>query len=122
MSQDFDENIKVVFQIYDFDKDNLISSEDIRTLLSHVPLSQLITPKKVEEVNTEGAYTKAGGGLYKLHIIISLYRNVYLDRIQSQEELTKLLGICMKDKAKINLEEFRDITENISCEMFLCVL
>jgi hypothetical protein len=48
--------------------------------------------------------------------------DVYLDRVQSQEELAKMIGLCMKDKAKINLQEFMNITENVSCEMFLCVI
>ncbi|MDR3582293.1 MAG: hypothetical protein P4L67_03405 [Candidatus Pacebacteria bacterium] len=47
---------------------------------------------------------------------------MYLDRIQSQEELAKFISHCMKDKEKINIEEFTQITENVSCEMFLCVL
>ena len=49
------------------------------------------------------------------------YSEVYLDRVQSQEELAKLLGYCMKDKEKIHLDEFTQITEKLSCEMFLCV-
>jgi hypothetical protein len=46
---------------------------------------------------------------------------MYLDRIQSQEELVKLFNYCMKDKDKINLEEFTQITDKLSPEMFLCV-
>lgn len=41
--------------------------------------------------------------------------------MQSQEELAKFILFCMKDKEKINLEEFTSITEKLSCEMFLCV-
>lgn len=41
--------------------------------------------------------------------------------MQSQEELEKLLLLCLKDKEKITLEEFKEITEKVSCEMFLCV-
>lgn len=50
-----------------------------------------------------------------------IYSEVYLDRVQSQEELAKLLNFCMKDKDKIDLEEFTQISEKLSCEMFLCV-
>jgi len=46
---------------------------------------------------------------------------VYLDRVQSQEEIAKLLNLCMKGKDKINFEEFNQITEKVSSEMFLCV-
>lgn len=62
LSQSFEDNIKLVFQIYDFDKDNLISTEDIRTLLSHVPLSQILSEKK-DQGRKEGTFTQSGGGL-----------------------------------------------------------
>ncbi len=124
LSQKFEDNIKVVFEIYDFDNDGLVSREDIRVLLSYVPLSQILADKK-DEGRKEGAFTKSGGGLYGfLFILVKGKINdseVYLDRVQSQEELAKLLSYCMKDKEKINLEEFTQITEKLSCEMFLCV-
>lgn len=62
LSTKFEDNIKLVFQIYDFDHDNVISREDIRTLLSHVPLNQILAEKK-EEGRKEGVFTKSGGGL-----------------------------------------------------------
>jgi hypothetical protein len=65
LSQNFDDHIKTVFQLYDFDKDNLVSTEDIRVLLSHVPLNQILSDKK-DAGRKEGAYTKSGGGLYFL--------------------------------------------------------
>jgi len=46
---------------------------------------------------------------------------VYLDRVQSQEELVKLLDYCMKGKDRIGLAEFTHITDKLSSEMFLCV-
>eukprot|EP00831_Metopus_contortus_P084918 TRINITY_DN9752_c0_g1_i1.p1 TRINITY_DN9752_c0_g1~~TRINITY_DN9752_c0_g1_i1.p1 ORF type:complete len:493 (+),score=73.14 TRINITY_DN9752_c0_g1_i1:162-1640(+) len=109
VNQKFEDNIKVVFEIYDFDNDKLVSRDDIRTLLSHVPLSQILAEKKGEG-RKEGAFTKGGGGF-----------DVYLDRVQSQHELAKLIGYCMKDKEKINIEEFTEITEKLSSEMFLCI-
>lgn len=62
MSYNFEDNLKIVFDIYDFDGDGLISQEDIRTLLSHVPLSEILAGKK-DEGRKEGAFTKSGGGL-----------------------------------------------------------
>lgn len=32
-------NLKLIFDFYDFDKDGLISKEDIRVVLSYVPLT-----------------------------------------------------------------------------------
>lgn len=53
--------------------------------------------------------------------LIINFSEVYLDRVQSQEELAKLLDYCMKGKEKINLVEFTHITDKLSSEMFLCV-
>ncbi|MDR3582294.1 MAG: hypothetical protein P4L67_03410 [Candidatus Pacebacteria bacterium] len=40
-----------------------MSREDIRVLLSYVPLCQILADKK-DEGRKEGAFTKNGGGLY----------------------------------------------------------
>lgn len=62
LSPQFDENIHIVFEIYDFDNDGYISREEIRTLLSYVPLKEILSKQKNEE-SKEGVFTKSGGGL-----------------------------------------------------------
>ena len=62
LSQSFEENARFVFELYDFDGDKQIAYEDIRTLMSYVPLN--ITPKnKDSKLGNEGLFTKNGGGL-----------------------------------------------------------
>lgn len=63
LSNKFEDNIKLVFEIYDFDNDNIISREDIRVVLSYVPLSEILACKK-SNGRQEGNFTKNGGGLY----------------------------------------------------------
>jgi len=46
--------IKLVFDFYDFDKDGYISKEDIRLILSHIPMEVLGDGVKVEG---EGKFT-----------------------------------------------------------------
>lgn len=41
----FEEKVKLIFDLYDFDSDGKITKEDIITLLSHVP------PEEVAEVS-----------------------------------------------------------------------
>ena len=62
LSQKFEDNIKVVFETYDFDDDGVISREDIRILLSYVPLAEILSDKK-GNARKEGTFTKGGGGL-----------------------------------------------------------
>ena len=59
----FDENLEFIFKIMDFDSDGLISPEDIRTVLSHIPLAQILQDKQRDK-KKEGQYTASGGGMY----------------------------------------------------------
>jgi len=61
LSQKFEDNIKAVFEVYDFDDDGIISREDIRVLLSYVPLTETLADKK-SQGRKEGTFTKSGGG------------------------------------------------------------
>ena len=60
----FNQKINLVFEIYDFDGDGLISKKDILTLLTSMPTVRLST-NKAGEANPlvkEGKYTQEGGG------------------------------------------------------------
>lgn len=59
----FDENLDFIFKIMDFDNDGFISSEDIRIVLSHIPLAQILQDTQHDK-KKEGQYTASGGGLY----------------------------------------------------------
>jgi Ca2+-binding EF-hand superfamily protein len=39
---DFDEKLHLVFDIFDFNADGLIAEEDIRSILSHIPIDQIV--------------------------------------------------------------------------------
>jgi Ca2+-binding EF-hand superfamily protein len=58
----FDENLEFIFSLMDFDGDGMITPEDIRLVLSHVPLAQILQDKHSDK-NKEGQYTASGGGL-----------------------------------------------------------
>lgn len=62
LSRNFEDHIKTVFDIYDFDDDGVISREDIRVLLSYVPLAEILADKK-NKGRKEGMFTRSGGGL-----------------------------------------------------------
>lgn len=42
--------------------------------------------------------------------------------MQSQEELTQLIALCLKEKKQMNFQEFKKLTEDVCSDMFLCVL
>ncbi len=53
----FDQKLKLVFNMYDFDDDGLISKVDITTLISCMPMSTH------NNIRGEGRYTTEGGGV-----------------------------------------------------------
>ncbi|MEY4390230.1 MAG: hypothetical protein RLZZ167_870 [Pseudomonadota bacterium] len=46
------------FYRYDFDKDGYITKEDVRLILSHIPIVNTATKTCIQE----GSFTKQGGG------------------------------------------------------------
>jgi Ca2+-binding EF-hand superfamily protein len=61
LSRKFEDKIKIVFEIYDFNNNGIISREDIRVLLSSVPLAEILADKK-SQGRREGTFTRNGGG------------------------------------------------------------
>lgn len=105
---DFDEQVKLVFDIYDFDKDGYITKEDVRIILSYIPV---LRDREVEEKDREGTFSQGGGG-----------HDEYFTRVRIQEEIAELLDIAFKDKDKIDLKEFQKINETTSSDMLVTVL
>ena len=99
-STDFDEMVKFVFKFYDFDKDGKISKEDIRIVLSYVPLNQHKIQRNSKDLQTED----------------------FEDRIESQDELHKTLDSIFVDSKTIGEEEFVKIVEDVNSDIFLFIL
>ena len=49
--------IKLSFDMYDFDRDGYITREDVRLILSHIPICNTATGRTAKE----GAFTQGGG-------------------------------------------------------------
>ena len=101
----FDQKTKLVFEIYDFDGDGLVSKEDITTILSYMPLT------RAQYNPGEGKFTQEGGGA-----------SDFKERLEILQEMYKTLDMCFGDKVKINFKEFLNINEEIASDMLLSVL
>jgi len=93
--------------MYDFDKDSFITKEDIRLILSHIPVDNAITGVSV----SEGSFTTEGGG-----------HQIFLDRIQTQEEIENLISEIFGAKKRLSFEEYVRINQEITSEMFLSII
>ncbi|CAI2385119.1 unnamed protein product [Moneuplotes crassus] len=104
----FDEQVKLVFEIYDFDCDGYITKEDVRIILSYIPILKDVDG---EEKVKEGAFSQSGETC-----------EGFDTRIKIQEEISELLDLAFKDKDSLNLDEFQEINETISSDMLVIVL
>ena len=96
-SSNYEEIILFIFRLYDFDKDNKISKEDIRIVLSYIPLN-------IPELS-------------------NLNPNIEFEyRIESQIELHNKLDLIFEKNEKINFNQFVNIIENQNSDIFLFIL
>ncbi len=91
---------KFIFEFYDFDKDGMITRDDVRVVLSYIPLkSEKYSQLKLKYEQEE-----------------------YKDRVESQNELSKILEKCFGKNEFLNYEAFQNIIENLNSDMFLYIL
>jgi len=103
-SSDFNIKMKFIFDMYDFDKDGTISKEDVCTMLSSLPVDKLNIKGWLKEEKPQ-----VQGNL----------NEDYKDRAEGQAELYYMTDFCFKEKPKLNLEEFKEVCEKVSSDMFL---
>ena len=94
----FEELASLIFKIYDYDCDGLIDKEDIRIVLSYIPLN-------------ENNFFKTNNNLNEFEKII-----------ESQEELHNKIDEFLDKNQKINKNEFFKIIEDKNSDIFLYLL
>ena len=101
----FEEKLRLVFNIYDFNNDGFISKVDVTTLISCLPISIH------NKIRSEGKYTAEGGGVQN-----------FQERVDTLEEMFAILDVCFGKREQVNFEQFVKITEEVSSDMVLAVL
>lgn len=103
-SEGFEKLLKFIFDFYDFDKDGLISREDVRVVLSYIPLN----------TSKFKSYSRKK---------LKFEKEDFKDRIESQDELYELLEKCFEKNTKyLDQKKFCEIVENVSSDIFLFIL
>ena len=95
-SSDLDTLLHFILRFYDFDRDGKISKEDVRIVLSYVPVY-----KKGKNGNNSG---------------LKFDKDNYNDRIKSQKELHEKLDVIFNGKENMDLNEFSDVIRNKNSE------
>lgn len=97
----FEDKVKLVFEVLDCDSNNFISIEEVTLVLSHVPLD---FGKNEISIENQEKFEKENK-----------------TRAESQEQIKKLVALCMGDKAYLSLSEFLEATQKITSDIFLSV-
>ncbi len=99
-SESYESLSQFIFDFYDFDKDGYITREDVRIVLSYIPLNT----KKFKRAESK----------YEVE--------EYNDRIESQDELYKMLEKFFNNYSKLDLKQFNNMLQNVSSDIFLFIL
>jgi hypothetical protein len=99
-SESYEKLASFIFDFYDFDKDEKISKDDIRVVLSYIPLN-------TQKYNS---------------LRLKFEKEDFKDRIESQDEIHALLEKCFKNTETLDKIGFLNVIENVSSEIFLYIL
>ena len=89
---DFESTLEIIFRMLDFDKDGLINKEDIKVILSYLPL-------KTDKTEIE-----------------------YKFQMQSLSEIDEILKNTFENNTKLNEAEFSNVIQNKQSDIYLQIL
>ena len=101
--ESFDSLSKFIFNLYDFNGTGKIKKDDVRVVLSYVPLQTTASNDKIKDS-------------------VELIEHKFEDRVESQEELYHILNIAFKNKEEINFDEYINIIKKVNSDIFILLL
>jgi len=102
-AETFDSLAKFIFDFYDFRSCEKIKKDDVRVVLSYVPL-QKTDVNSIKEENIE------------------IVEENFQDRVESQEQLFHILNIAFKDKEEMDYEQYLQVIKNVNSDIFILIL
>ena len=107
----FEETIAIIFNMLDFDKDKIIKKEDVKILLSYLPING--------DDEEEGLGVKTDKNENKTDLVSKIFGT----QMKSLEEIDRILNDAFsKFGDKMNLEQFTNIITGKNSEIFLQIL
>ena len=98
----FSETTQVIFNLLDFDKDGIIKKEDVKIILSYLPLNDVSEEKEKR---------------------LESVREVLGFQMKSLEEIDDIVSKTFKKyEDKMNFEQFKDTVQNKKSDVFLQII
>ena len=97
----YEQLLKFIFNLYDFDKDGKIKINDVKLILEYVPI-KTNQPKKAQLLKYEKAE--------------------FIDRIEVQNELSTILSNAFGENETLNLHNFKKVIKERNSDIFLFLL
>ena len=97
----YEQLLKFIFNLYDFDKDGKIKINDVKLILEYVPINTN-QPKKAQLLKYEKA--------------------AFIDRIEVQNELSTILSNAFGENETLNLHNFKKVIKERNSDIFLFLL
>jgi len=108
---DFETNMKLAFEFYDFDKDGYIWEEDVSLVLSYADIHHKGDESPEEESKVSLSKRKSQSP-----------RHDFEDRLANQKEIANITEKMFSTKEKIDYKDFKSFNTKESSETILCVL
>ena len=102
-AESFDSLARFIFDLYDFRSCEKIQKDDVRVVLSYVPLQK--SEFNVNSIKGE-----------------NIVKENFQDRVESQEQLFNILNIAFKNKKEIDYEEYLQVIKNVNSDIFILIL
>ena len=103
----FDSLAKFIFNLYDFSSTGKIKKNDVRVVLSYVPLQK-----------NEGSEHEKSSKDDNIHIVEEKFE----DRVESQEQLFNILNLAFKSKEEMNFDEYIKVVKTVNSDIFILIL
>ena len=91
-NSNFDDTVKLIFEILDFNRDGLIEKDDVKMILGLLPL-------KTDQNRIEYKY-----------------------QMESLEEINQIISLTFGDKKELNLDEFKEVIKEKKSDVFLQII
>jgi Ca2+-binding EF-hand superfamily protein len=107
----FEETTTIIFNLLDFDKDGIIKKEDVKIILSYLPLND--TNEEKNEQNEKKENTDKS----------ELITKIFGTQMKSLEEIDDIVSDTFnKYNGKMNMKQFTEIVTEKNSEVFLQIL